>query len=252
VTARAVTLVTGASAGLGAEFARQCRARGDALVLVARRRERLDALAAELGDAHVIALDLAEPGAPARLLAEVEAQGLTVQTLINNAGFGLAGRFVDQPAERLLGMIALNVTALTELCRLVLPGMIERRRGFLLNVASTAAFQAGPNSAVYYASKAYVLSLTEALHEEAKGKGVHVTALCPGPTATEFFDVAGSAGGQLARLATDPVAVVRAGLDGLAGNRAIVVPGFRNKLTSQATRFLPRATVRRIVSRLKA
>ena len=251
MTARPVTLVTGASAGLGAEFARQCRARGDALVLVARRRERLDALAAELGDTHVFALDLAEPGAPARLLAEIEAQGLTIETLINNAGFGLAGRFADQPAERLLGMIALNVTALTELCRLVLPGMLERRRGFLLNVASTAAFQAGPNSAVYYASKAYVLSLTEALHQEAKGRGVHVTALCPGPTATEFFDVAGSAGSQLARLATDPVAVVRAGLTGLARNRAIVIPGIRNKVGAQASRFLPRAAMRRIIAGLK-
>lgn len=251
MTARPVTLVTGASAGLGAEFARQCRARGDALVLVARRRERLDALAAQLGDTHVFALDLAEPGAPARLLAEIEAQGLTIETLINNAGFGLAGRFADQPAERLLGMIALNVTALTELCRLVLPGMLERRRGFLLNVASTAAFQAGPNSAVYYASKAYVLSLTEALHQEAKGRGVHVTALCPGPTATEFFDVAGSASSQLARLATDPVAVVRAGLTGLARNRAIVIPGIRNKVGAQASRLLPRAAMRRIIAGLK-
>jgi short-subunit dehydrogenase len=252
VTGRPVTLVTGASAGLGAEFARQCRARGDTLVLVARRRDRLDALAAELGGVHVFATDLAHPGAPARLIAEVEAQGLGIETLINNAGFGLAGRFADQPAERQREMIALNVAALTELCRLVLPAMLERRRGAILNVASTAAFQAGPNSAVYYASKAYVLSLTEALHEEAKGKGVRVTALCPGPTATEFFEVAGSADGALARLATDPVAVVRAGLDGLTRGRAIVIPGLRNKLTAQANRLLPRATMRRIVARLKA
>jgi hypothetical protein len=252
VNARPVTLVTGASAGLGAEFARQCRTRGDTLALVARRRDRLDALAAELGGAHVFAVDLVQPGAPGRLLAEVEAQGLGIETLINNAGFGLAGRFADQSAERQLEMIALNVTALTELCRLVLPAMLERRRGAILNVASTAAFQAGPNSAVYYASKAYVLSLTEALHEEAKGKGVHVTALCPGPTATEFFEVAGSADGALARLATDPASVVRAGLDGLARGRAIVIPGLRNKLTAQASRLLPRATMRRIVARLKA
>lgn len=247
-----VTLVTGASAGLGAEFARQCRARGDTVALVARRRDRLDALAVELGGAHVFAADLMQPGAPARLLAELQAQDLSVETLINNAGFGLAGRFADQPAERQLEMIALNVTALTELCRLVLPAMLERQRGAILNVASTAAFQAGPNSAVYYASKAYVLSLTEALHEEAKGKGVRVTALCPGPTATEFFEVAGSADGALARLATDPKSVVRAGLDGLADGRAIVIPGLRNKLTSQASRFLPRATMRRIVAKLKA
>jgi hypothetical protein len=252
VTARPVTLVTGASAGLGAEFARQCRARGDTLALTARRRDRLDALAAELGGAHVFALDLADPDAPARLMAEVEAQGLMVETLINNAGFGLSGRFADQPADRQLEMIALNVAALTALCRLVLPIMLELRRGFILNVASTAAFQAGPCSAVYYASKAYVLSLTEALHEEAKDKGVRVTALCPGPTATEFFEVAGSADGTLARLATDPASVVRAGLAGLERNRAIVIPGFRNKVTAQASRVLPRATMRRIVARLKA
>ena len=252
MTGQPVTLVTGASAGLGAEFARQCHARGDKLALVARRRERLDALAAELGGAHVFAVNLVQPGAPARLLGEVEAQGLSVETLINNAGFGLAGRFADQPAERQLEMIALNVTALTELCRSVLPAMLERRRGAILNVASTAAFQAGPYSAVYYASKAYVLSLTEALHEEAKGQGVRVTALCPGPTATEFFEVAGSADGTLARLATDPVDVVRAGLDGLRQGRAIVIPGRRNKMTAQASRVLPRATMRRIVARLKA
>ena len=132
MAATPVTLVTGASAGLGAEFARQCRARGDKLVLVARRRDRLEALAAELGEAQVFALDLAAPGAPARLLQEIESRGLTVETLINNAGFGLSGRFADLPADRQLGMIDLDIRALTELCRLVLPAMVERRRGFLL------------------------------------------------------------------------------------------------------------------------
>ncbi|MGZ8328824.1 MAG: SDR family NAD(P)-dependent oxidoreductase [Allosphingosinicella sp.] len=249
--ARGITLVTGASAGLGAEFARQCRRRGDELVLVARRRDRLEALAAELGSAHVIAADLAEPGAAARLLADVAALGLEVDTLINNAGFGSAGAFVAAPAERLLEMIDLNVRALTELCRLALPPMLERRRGSILNVASTAAFQAGPYSAVYYATKAYVLSLSEALHEESKGKGVHVSALCPGPTATEFFEVAGSPNGRLAKMATDPRAVVAAGLKGLARNKAIVVPGMMNKMTSQAGRILPRAALRRAVAALK-
>ncbi|MGZ8332999.1 MAG: SDR family NAD(P)-dependent oxidoreductase [Allosphingosinicella sp.] len=249
--ARGITLVTGASAGLGAEFARQCRRRGDELVLVARRRDRLEALAAELGSAHVIAADLAEPGAAARLLADVAALGLEVDTLINNAGFGSAGAFVEAPAERLLEMIDLNVRALTELCRLALPPMLERRRGSILNVASTAAFQAGPYSAVYYATKAYVLSLSEALHEESKGKGVHVSALCPGPTATEFFEVAGSPNGRLAKMATDPRAVVAAGLKGLARNKAIVVPGMMNKMTSQAGRILPRAALRRAVAALK-
>ena len=249
--ARGVTLVTGASAGLGVHFARQCRERGDELVLVARRKDRLESLAAELGSARVIAADLARPDAPARLLAEVAALGLEVETLINNAGFGAAGAFVDAPAERLLEMIDLNVRSLTELCRLALPPMLERRRGFILNVASTAAFQAGPYSAVYYATKAYVLSLSEALHEEAKGRGVHVSALCPGPTATEFFEVAGSPDGRLAKMATDPRAVVAAGLAGLAKNKPIVVPGLMNKVTSQAGRVLPRKVLRRAVAALK-
>jgi short-subunit dehydrogenase len=249
--ARPVTWITGASAGLGAEFARQCARRGDELILVARRRERLEALAAEVGKAHVFTADLSEAGAAAKLIGDVEALGFEVETLINNAGFGLVGPFAGQPADRALEMVDLNVRALTELCRVVLPGMLERRRGFILNVASTAAFQAGPYSAVYYATKAYVLSLSEALHEEAKGGAVHVTALCPGPTATEFFAVAGSPDGRLARMATDPKAVVAAGLEGLARNRAIVIPGRGNRAGAFMSRLLPRATMRRIVARMK-
>ena len=172
--------------------------------------------------------------------------------MINNAGFGLVGPFADQPADRALEMVDLNVRALTELCRVVLPGMLERRRGFILNVASTAAFQAGPYSAVYYATKAYVLSLSEALHEEAKGRDVHVTALCPGPTATEFFDVAGSPDGRLAKMATDPKAVVAAGLHGLANNKAIVIPGRSNRAGAFMSRLLPRSTMRGIIAKLKA
>ena len=249
--ARGVTLITGASAGLGAEFARQCRARGEELVLVARRKDRLEALAAELGSTHVIAADLTRPGAPGRLLAEVEALGLRIDVLINNAGFGASGAFEAASSERLLEMIDLNVRALTELTRLALPAMAARRSGGILNVASTAAFQAGPNMAVYYASKAYVLSLTEAIHQEMKGKGVKVAALCPGPTATEFFEVAESAGSTLAKMATDPAAVVRAGLKGLDRNTAIVIPGVTNKIGAFGTRLMPRAALRRIVARIK-
>jgi hypothetical protein len=249
--ARGVTLITGASAGLGAEFARQCRARGEELVLVARRKDRLEALAAELGSTHVIAADLTRPGAPGRLLAEVEALGLRIDVLINNAGFGASGAFEAASPERLLEMIDLNVRALTELTRLALPAMAARRSGGILNVASTAAFQAGPNMAVYYASKAYVLSLTEAIHQEMKGKGVKVAALCPGPTATEFFEVAESAGSTLAKMATDPAAVVRAGLKGLDRNTAIVIPGVTNKIGAFGTRLMPRAALRRIVARIK-
>jgi hypothetical protein len=249
---RPATLITGASAGLGAEFARQCTARGDEVILVARRRDRLQALAVELGpNAHVIEADLAQPGSGTRVVTEAGARGLWVRTLINNAGFGVSGGFEKLPVARQLETIDVNVRALTELCAAVLPDMRRDGGGAVLNVASTAAFQAGPYMAVYYASKAYVLSFTEALHQELKGSGIAVTALCPGPTATEFFEVAGAPDGRLAKMATEPIAVVRAGLDGLAKNKAIVVPGAMNKLGAQANRLLPRAAMRRIVERLK-
>ena len=246
-----VTLITGASAGLGAEFARACSARGEALVLVARRRDRLEALAAELGNAHVVAMDLGEAGAAARLIAEVAALGLSVRTLINNAGFGLAGKFADLPVERQRAMIDLNAGALTELSRLVLPAMLARRDGAILNVASTAAFQPGPGIAVYFASKAYVLSFSEALHQELKGSGVRVSALCPGPTATEFGDVAGMKSARFDRFAADAASVVAAGLKGLDRNKAVVVPGLMNKAMAQSGRIIPRAAMRRMVAALK-
>ena len=250
--ARPVTLVTGASAGLGAEFARACAARGETLALVARRRDRLEALACVRGgEFHVFAGDLAAPGAAARLFADVEAKGLTIDTLINNAGFGLVGRFADLPRDRQREMIDLNVAALVELTHLALPGMRARARGAILNVASTAAFQSGPGFGIYFATKAFVLSFTEALHQELKGSGVRVTALCPGPTATEFGAVAGVTSARFDRFSTDAAGVVRAGLKGLDRNRAIVIPGVMNKVTAQSSRFLPRALMRRIVAGLK-
>lgn len=248
---RPVTLVTGASAGLGAEFARQCSARGDEVVLVARRLDRLEALAAETGRAHAIAADLSASGAAERLIREVEGRGLTVSTLINNAGFGLTGKFVDQPRERQRQMIDLNIATLTELTHLVLPKMRERRKGGILNVASTGAFQAGPGFAVYFATKAYVLSFTEALHQELKAYGIKVSALCPGPTATEFGDVAGVTSPRFQKFSADARTVVAAGLHGLDSNKAIVIPGLTNKLSAQSNRLLPRAVVRRIVASLK-
>jgi short-subunit dehydrogenase len=250
---RPVTLITGASAGLGAEFARQCAARGEPLVLVARRRDRLEALAAELGGvAHLVVADLAREGAAASLLAELEAEGLSVGTLINNAGFGLAGKFADRPLARLSEMIDLNVRTLVELCHLVLPAMRARGEGAICNVASTAAFQPGPNMAVYYASKAFVLSFTEALHHELKGTGIRVSALCPGPTATEFGEVALASTSSSLRLVTaDARSVVRAGLRGLDRNEAVVIPGWTNKMTANLSRFLPRAAMRRIVGAIK-
>ena len=249
---RPVTLITGASAGLGAEFARQCAARGEALALVARRRDRMEELAREIGgEVHIFAADLAREGAAASLIAELEAEGLSVGTLINNAGFGLGGTFADRPLGRLSEMIDLNVRTLTELCHLVLPAMRARGEGAILNVASTAAFQPGPNMAVYYASKAYVLSFTEALHHELKGTGIRVSALCPGPTHSEFSDVADSHSPTLERMKMPAAPVVEAGLDGLDRNKAVVIPGFRNKVGAQMSRILPRATMRRIIGRIK-
>jgi short-subunit dehydrogenase len=251
--ARPVTLITGASAGLGAEFARQCARRGEALVLVARRRDRLEALAAEIGDApHLFVADLARAGAAASLIAEIEAEGLSVGTLINNAGFGLAAKFASHPLERQSEMIDLIVRTLVELCHLVLPPMRQRGTGAICNVASTAAFQPGPNMAVYYATKAFVLSFTEALHHELKGTGIRVSALCPGPTATEFGEVAGAAPSSSLRLITaEATGVVRAGLKGLDRNNAVVIPGWTNKATANLSRFLPRAAMRGIVGAIK-
>jgi short-subunit dehydrogenase len=247
-----IVLITGASAGLGAEFARQLSKRGQRLVLAARRKDRLDALAAEVGNARTVEIDLSEPGAAARLVANVEAAGETIETLINNAGFGLRGRFANLDAAREREMIDLNCGALTDLCRAVVPGMIERRRGAILNVASTAAFQPGPKMAVYFATKAYVLSFTEALHEELRPHGIKVSALCPGPTRTEFGDVAGIASlGSFDRLSMDAAPVVRAGIEGLNANRAVVIPGATNKVGVWSTRFAPRSVVRKIAGSLK-
>ena len=249
---RLVTLITGASAGLGAEFARQCAKRGEPLALAARRRERMEALGTQLGgEVHVFEADLAREGAPASLIAELEAEGLAVGTLINNAGFGLGGTFADRPLDRLSEMIDLNVRALTELCHLVLPGMRARGAGAILNVASTAAFQPGPNMAVYYATKAYVLSFTEALHHELKGSGIRVSALCPGPTHSEFSDVADSHSPTLERMKMPAAPVVALGLDGLDRNKAVVIPGFKNKVGAQMSRLLPRSTMRNIIGRIK-
>ena len=247
-----VTLITGASAGLGVEFARQLAGRGQRLVLAARRKDRLEALAAELGNARALAIDLSAADAATRLIADLDAAGEQVETLINNAGFGLIGRFAKADPKRLREMIDLNVGTLTDLCRAVAPAMVDRGSGAILNVASTAAFQPGPNMAVYFATKAYVLSFTEALHEELKPHGVRVSALCPGPTRTEFGEVAGFGGnGMFDRVAMQAPEVVEAGLKGLDQNRAVVVPGWTNKIGAASTRFAPRSVVRKIAGAIK-
>jgi short-subunit dehydrogenase len=247
-----IALVTGASAGLGVEFARQLSKRGYRLVLAARRKERLEELAKELGKARAVAIDLSKSNAVGKLMADLEANGETVDLLVNNAGFGLIGRFAELDSKRERQMIDLNVGALTDLCRAVAPRMIERRSGAILNVASTAAFQPGPKMAVYFATKAFVLSLTEALHEELKPHGVKVTCLCPGPTRTEFGEVAGFGGnGLFDRVAMSADKVVETGLAGLDANRAVVVAGWLNKIGAASTRFAPRPIVRKIAGSIK-
>ncbi len=252
-----VTLITGASAGLGESFARALAAEKKNLLLVARRLDRLQTLAAELKALHKIdvfveSCDLASPGAVAQLMSKVAAQNLTIDCLVNNAGFGLNGTFADLDGTQQANMITLNCTALVELCHGVLPNMIARKSGSILNVASTAAFQAGPMMAVYYASKAFVLSFSEALHEEVKGQGIRVSCLCPGPTQTEFFDAAAMKKSALKKMAGKPEQVVRDGLDALKRNRAFVVSGFMNKLTAQATRFAPRFFTRKLAQSLQS
>jgi len=249
-----VALVTGASAGLGVEFARQLAKRGHTLVLVARRKDRLEALAKELGDARAVAIDLSKANAAAKLMADLDAAGEEVQLLVNNAGFGLIGQFAELDARRIRQMIDLNVGILTALCRAVAPPMIARHSGAILNVASTAAFQPGPGMAVYFATKAFVLSLSEALHEELKPHGVQVSCLCPGPTRTEFGDVAGlkgDLGRAFDKLSMDAATVVRLGLAALDKNRAIRITGGINKIGAMSTRFLPRAFVRKIAGAIK-
>jgi short-subunit dehydrogenase len=247
-----VALVTGASAGLGVEFARQLAKRGHRLVLAARRGDRIEALAKELGNARAVSIDLSKTGAADKLMADVHAAGEQVDLLVNNAGFGLIGRFAELDAVRQRQMIDLNVGTLTDLCRIAAAEMVARKCGGILNVASTAAFQPGPKMAVYFATKAFVLSLSEALHEELKPHGVRVTCLCPGPTRTEFGEVAGFGGnGMFDRVAMNAREVVEAGLNGLDKNHAVVVPGWINKTVAASTRFAPRPVVRKIAGAIK-
>lgn len=252
-----VTLITGASSGLGEGFARQLAAERHDLFLVARREDRLKELASECVRMHgkaaqFLAIDLAEPDAGERLMAELQRRGLAVETLINNAGFGARGAFADIDLDEQKRMIALNCTAVMELCHRVVPGMIERKGGKILNVASTAAFQPGPWMAVYYATKAFVLSFSEALHEEVRGHGIKVAALCPGPTRTEFANVAGMRDSELfKRFASNADAVVRDGLAALEHNQAVKVSGALNAIMAESIRFTPRALARRIAGGLQ-
>jgi short-subunit dehydrogenase len=247
-------LITGASSGLGALFARELAAQGAHLVLVARRAERLQALADELEAAHgvqveVVPVDLTEAGAVQRVVEAATPDDRPLLLLLNNAGFGLHGDFVELSWARQQTMLTLNVTALTELCRRIAPAMVARGRGGILNVASMQGWLSAPHYAAYCGSKAYVRHFTEALHAELLGTGVHVTCLAPGVTRTEFLEVAGHELDALQRLfVRAPEPVVRAGLRGLARNRMTVIPGLENKLTAFVMPRLLRAVHVRILS----
>ena len=221
-------------------------------MLVARRRNELETLATELGNARALVMDLGAPAAAAAVMADIAANGEAVGTLINNAGFGLWGKFVALDGPRQRAMIDLNIGTLVELCHAVLPGMIERGSGAILNVASTAAFQPGPGMATYFATKAFVLSFSEALHEEVSSKGIQVTALCPGPTRTEFGEVAGfKSSGGFDKISARSEDVVAMGLKALDQGRAVAIPGLVNKLGAQAHRLLPRSWLRKVTALIK-
>jgi short-subunit dehydrogenase len=248
-------LITGSSSGIGLELARLFAADKSNLILVARSQDRLEALAEELRESHGVGIvvlphDLADPAAPQAICDATK--GSVVDVVVNNAGFGAVGAVVDLPLQRQLDMLQVNITALTHLTRLFLPGMIERKRGGVLNVGSTAGFQPGPGMAVYYATKANVLSFTEALAEEVAGTGVKVTCLAPGPTATGFGVDSGMERSLLFRLgAMDAATVARRGYRGFRRGKVIVVPGLKNKLGAFAVRFAPRSFVRKLVKRLQ-
>jgi short-subunit dehydrogenase len=237
------TLITGASSGLGALFARRLAARGSDLVLVARRTDRLESLAAELAGAGVttIGMDLAQPGAGAKLAAAVAERGIGLTSLINNAGFGTHGLFHEAEPQRVTDEITLNVTSLTEITRAFVEPLRAHGGGVLVNVASIAGFSPSPTLAVYAATKAYVLSFTEALWAESRGTGLRVMALCPGATETEFFDVAGQgADGGTARMRADTVVDLAMKALDRRNPPPSLITGTRNRVMMGASRLAGR------------
>lgn len=239
-------LITGASTGIGREFAHICARDGYDVALVARSRTALETLASEIQQrtgrfAHVIVRDLSLPDAPRELFDELTRSGIDVDVLINNAGFGLVGRFWELDEAEQMEMLRLNIGALTHLSRLYLPVFVQRRCGGILNVASTAAFQPGPLMSVYYASKSYVVSFSEAIHNEAREYGVSVTCLCPGPTRTDFDKRAGASATKLfaSGRTMDAATVARTGWDAFKARKPLVIAGRLNAAVAFLTRFAP-------------
>jgi uncharacterized protein len=246
-------LITGASSGIGLELTKCFAADGCRLILVARNTPALEKLAEELREKNkieviVLTADLSLTETPKLIFQELSAQKISVDVLVNNAGFGAIGAFAQLPLERQSEMIQVNITALMELTGLFLPGMIERRRGGILNVSSVAGFVPGPGMAIYYATKAFVLSFTEALAAELEGTGVKVTALCPGPTPTNFGNVAGSKNVRLIRAPrTSAEKVARNGHTAFRRGQTISIPGSQNKFVVSVARLMPRKLIRKIV-----
>jgi uncharacterized protein len=256
---RKTALITGASSGLGAEFARIFAQDGYNLVLVARTETALCHLADELNQKHgievkVLVKDLNQPNAPQEIFDELQSAGITLDILVNNAGFATYSKFAESNLADQLEMMQVNMLALVHLTRLFLPGLIERRSGKIMNVASTAAFQPGPLMAVYYATKAFVLSFSEALANELAGTGVTVTAFCPGPTQTGFQKRAAMEDSKLfsSRLKImDAATAARSGYEGMLKGKTIVIPGLVNSLMSQGYRYTPRKLMTKIVRNMQ-
>lgn len=251
-------LITGASSGFGFELAHIFAAEGADLILVARREEILHTLALELENLHgtrsiVLPVDLSGVDAPSRIVQELADREVVIDVLINNAGFGARGAVAKLSWERQMAMLQVNVSSLSSLTRLLVPSMIERDRGGVLNVASTAAFLPGPYLAVYYASKAYVLSFTEALAEELNGTNVTVTCLAPGPAATGFGAESGMDDTLLFKVSVlDAKEVAQAGYQGFRCGKVLVIPGLLNKLVPLSVRLTPRSWARKLVRSLQA
>ena len=240
-------LITGASSGIGAEIARLLAQRGQGVTLVARRRDRLETLAGELSEAYEIradveTCDLASASARGELIEAVEKRGLGVSILVNNAGFGSGGRFQDLDAETELEMVRTNVEAVVHLCSAFVPGMVKRRDGAILNVASVAAFQPVPRQATYGATKAFVLSFTDALTADLHGTGITATSLCPGPVPTEFGEVAAIDENLMSipGVSVSPEDVARSGVEGLERGKRVVVPGPATRATAMLSSMTPR------------
>ncbi len=246
MTTSLATVITGASGGIGEALAKRLAAKEkQTLVLVARSQDKLQALAQKISQeqgirVEVIALDLEKVGSAQQLVSAVTALGLEIDTLINNAGFGVNDKFADMPLERIQGMMQLNMVTLTELCHAVLPAMRSRKKGRIMNIASVAAFQSVPNFAAYAATKSYVLSLSEAMAAEEKANGIRVIAVCPGATATAFHDVAGNEGSLIMKIMDSPDTVARSAICAMNCGCPMVVTGLMNKPLPLIARLLPR------------